>query len=170
MKRWILLVVVAALVTAAAVATVAVAAGGDDSTGWVDRGIKALQQDGDGAGVRACGEDGLRAGATFGAIEDPELREAVEALREQHRVEMRAWWERYSDAPRSDVAQEALQALRDQHREELRAVFEKYGVELPEGAHFGDGGRARAMFGAGEDGACGAGAGPGMPGSGRSSW
>jgi len=170
MKRWILLVVVAALVAAAAVATVAFAAEGDDSTGWVDRGIKALQRGGDGDGVGACGEDCLRAGPAFGAIEDPELREAVEALREQQRVEMRAWWERYGDAPRSDAAQEALQGLREQHHEELRAIFERYGVELPEGAGLGAGGRARAMFGAGDDGACGAGAGPGMMGSGRSGW
>ncbi len=169
MKRWMLAALAAALVTAGAVSSVAVAAG-DDSTGWVDRGIKALQRAGGGNGSGVCGEDGLRAGPAFGAIEDPALREAVEALREQHRVEMRAWWGRHSDAPRSDAAQEALQRLREQHREELRAAFEKYGVELPEGARLGAAGRARAMFGVGDEGNCGTGAGPGMMGSGRSGW
>lgn len=169
MKRWTLLVLAVALVAAAVVSSVAVA-GGDDSTGLIDRGIRALQRDGDGNGSGTCGEDCLRAGPAFGAIEDPALREAVEALREQHRVEMRAWSERYGDAPRSDAAQEALLRLREQHREEVRAVFEKYGVELPEGARLGAGGRARAMFGAGGEGGCAAGAGPGMMGSGRSGW
>lgn len=173
MRRWFLLALAAALLTAAVVSAVAVAGGVGGPTGLVDRGVQALGAATGGGSApgrgedawRYCGEDALRASPALGALEDPEARAAAEALRERHRAEMREWWEKYGDAPRGEAAQEALRGLREQHREELRAMLEGYGVELPEGARLGQGGRARGMFGAGEDGVCGQGLGGMMGGA-----
>ncbi len=165
MRRWFLLALTAALLTVAVVTAVAAAGGVGGPTGLVDRGVQALRAaTGDdsapGRGEDAWrygGEDAFRASPGLGAIEDPEARAEAEALRERHRAEMREWWEKYGDAPRGEAAQEELRGLREQHREEFRAMLEGYGVELPEGARFGAGGRARGMFGAGEEGVWGRG-------------
>jgi len=176
MRRWFLLALTAALLTAVVVTAVAAAGGVGGPTGLVDRGVQALGADtGDdsapGRGEdawRYCGEGAFRAGPALDAVEDPEARAEAEALRERHRAEMREWWEKYGDAPRGEAAQEELRGLREQHREEFRAMLEGYGVELPDGARLGEGGRARGMFGAGEDGVCGQGRG-GMMGVGDAS-
>ncbi len=172
MKRWFLLALTAALVTAAVVSAVAAAGGMGGSTTLVDRGVQALagaagddSTPGRGEDAwRYCGEEAFRAGPALDALEDPEARAEAKALRERHRAEMREWWEKYGDAPQGEAAQEALRGLREQHREEFRAMLERYGVELPEGARLGEGGQARGMFGAAEDGACGQGRGGGMMG------
>lgn len=177
MRRWFVLALTAALLTAAVVTAVAVAGATGGPTGLVDRGVQVLAgatgddptpERGEDA-WRCCGEDAFRAGPALDAVADPEARAAAEALRERHRAEMREWWEKYGDAPRGETAQDALRGLREQHREELRAMLEGYGVDLPEGARLGEGGRARARFGAGEDGVCGQGRG-GMMGGASGSW
>jgi PAS domain-containing protein len=177
MRRWFLLALTAALLTAVVVTAVAAAGGVGGPTGLVDRGVQALGADtGDDSAPgreedawRYCGEGAFRAGPALDAVEDPEARAEAEALRERHRAEMREWWEKYGDAPRGEAAQEELRGLREQHREEFRAMLEGYGVELPEGARLGEGGRARGMFGVGEDGVCGQGRG-GMMGDASASW
>jgi hypothetical protein len=176
MRRWFLLALTAALLTAVA-AAVAAAGGRGGPTGLVDRGVQVLEgATGDGSepgrgedAWRYCGEDAFRAGPALDVLEDPEARAEVEALRERHRAEMREWWEKYGDAPRGEAAQEELRGLREQHREELRAMLAGYGVDLPAGLRFGEGGRARGMFGTGEDGVCGQGRG-GMMGGACGSW
>jgi len=167
MRRWFLLALTAALVTTAVVAAVAVAGGTGGPSGWVDRGVQALggaaggdsRQVGAEDAWRYCGEGAFRAGPAFEAVQDPQARGEAEKLREQHRAEMREWWGRYGDDPRSDEAQKALQALREQHRGQFRALFERHGIDVPEGRRLGEGGRARGMFGAGEGGVCGQGRG-----------
>jgi hypothetical protein len=142
---------------------VAAAGGAGGATGLVDRGVQALgaataDEAAPGRGEdawRSCGEDAFRVGRALDALEGPEVRAEAEALHERHRDEMRAWWEKYGEAPHGEEAQEALRALREQHREELHAMLEDYGVEVSEGARVGEGGRARGTFGAGDDGMCG---------------
>jgi hypothetical protein len=175
MKGRFLLALVAGLVAAATISAVAVAAGAGGLGGSMDRGVRALQSAAGGGSAPPCLGDGPGPGPAFKAIEDPELAKVVQTLREQHRAEMRAWWDHYGDDRRSDEARQALDTLRAHHREEVRAAFEKYGVELPDGARLGAGGGARAMFESGA-GHCGAGRDDGQAGimgnggNGRLSW
>ena len=181
MRRWFLLALTAALLTAAIVATVAAAGGVGGPTGLVDRGVQVLggtTADDSAPGRsedasrycgeeawRYCGKDAFRAGPALGAIQDPEARADAEALRERHRAEMREWWGKYGEAPRGEAAQEELRGLRERHREEFRAMLEAHGLEMPEGTRLGQGGRARGILGAGEDGVRGQGRGGRMEGA-----
>jgi len=181
MRRWFVLALTAALLTAGVVATVAAAGGVGGPAALADRGIQALggaTADDSAPGRsedasrycgeeawRYCGEGAFRAGPALGAIEDPKARADAEALRERQRAEMREWWEKYGEAPQGEAAQEELRGLRERHREEFRAMLEAHGLDMPEGAGPGQGGRARAMFGAGEDGVRGQGHGGRMEGA-----
>lgn len=94
------------------------------------------------------------------ALQDPQAREDLQALREEHRAEMDAWWQEYGDDPGSEAARKALDELRSEHRADMVDLFEKYGVTPP--ARLGTGG------GCGLGGATGAGCpGPGLGGPGR---
>jgi hypothetical protein len=151
-KTWKLALVIGGLTAVAVFGAAAVAFGGG-----VERavplagnggGMMFAAEDGDSAesGWRGCGGSGL--------MQDPQAREDMLALREEHRAEMSAWYEKYGEDPTSDAAQKALDELRDEHHADMLGLFEQYGVTPPEG------------FGEGERGGCGLGAGPASGGCG----
>jgi hypothetical protein len=152
-KTWKLALLIGGLTAVAVFGVAAVAFGGG-----FERGMPFGGQGG-GMTVAADGDEAARAEGRdcggFGLLQDPEAREDMLALREEHRDEMAAWREKYGDDPQAAAAQEALQELREEHRADMLALFEKYGVTPPEGF--------------GERGGCGiggAGAGPGCGGRG----
>lgn len=161
MKMWERALVIGGAVAVAVVGVAAVATG----FGAVDRGVPfggmgggmMVAADGDGwsdQGWRGCGGSSL--------MQDPQAREEMWALREEHRDEMQAWWDKYGDDPQSSEAQEAFGKLREEHRADMLQLFEKYGVTPPD--DFGEGGRGGFGLGGGAgSGGCG---GPGGAGSG----
>ncbi len=156
MKTWKLALLIGGLTAAAVFAAVTIAFGADGPGRGMPFGggmmAAARGPEGtDGAG-RGCGG--------VGPLQDPQAREDMQALREEHRDEMRAWWDTYGEARSSDAAQKALDELRAEHADDMRALFEKYGVEPPAG--LGEGGRGGSGFG----GACGGSGGQGCGGQG----
>ena len=107
-------------------------------------------------------------------MSNPKAGEAMQALRDEHRQEMQAWYAKYGASPRSAEAQAALKALRTEHWNDMKALFEQFGIQVPKGtgpgACGGQGGMmGGGMMGSGGDGPCGGaggGAGCGGPGSG----
>ena len=95
--------------------------------------------------------------------EDPQAREDLAKLREEHRADMRAWWDKFGDEPTSDAARTAFDELRAEHADEMRALLEKYGIEAPDG--LGRGGPSGGC-GSGGCGGEGRGSGRGMMGDG----
>ena len=161
--------VIGGAVAVAVVGVAAVATG----FGAVDRGVPfggmgggmMFAADGDGGsgeGRQGCGGSGL--------MQDPQAREDMWALRDEHRGEMQAWWDTYGDDPQSADAQEALEKLREEHRGDMAKLFEKYGLTLPD--DFGQGGRGGCGLGggAGAGGCGGPGAGSGGFGGARTRW
>ena len=153
MKTWqrALVIGTAAAVAVLAVATVASGFGAFDRGtpfGGMGGGMM-FAADGErtgGEGWRGCGGSGL--------MQDPQAREEMWALRDEHRDEMRAWWDKYGDDPQSAEAQGALGELREEHRADMLKLFEKYGLTPPDDV--GQGGR----------GGCGLGGGPAAGGCG----
>jgi hypothetical protein len=165
MKTWQRALVVGSAVAVAvlAVATIAAGFGGGDRGfpfGGMDGGMM-FAADGDaasGQGWRGCGGSGL--------MQDPEAREEMWALRDEHQKEMRAWWDTYGDDPQSAEAQDALTKLREEHRGDMAKLFEKYGLTPPDG--FEQGGRGGCGLGGGSGaGGCG---GPGGVGGQGPGW
>jgi hypothetical protein len=144
-KTWKLALLIGGLTAVAVFGVAAVAFGGG-----YERGMPFGGQGG-GMMVAADGDDATRDGGRgcggFGLLDDPQAREDVLALREEHRDEMAAWWEKFGEDPQAAAAQEALEQLREEHRADMLALFDKYGVTPPEGF--------------GERGGCGMGGGPG---------
>ena len=113
-------------------------------------------QDGDVAGP--CGGVGAE------LMSDPAFREDMQTLRDEHREDMQAWWDKYGADTSTDAAQKALEELRTEHWNEMRALFKKYGVELPDDPPAG-----RGPFGDGRGG-CGGAGGCGGLGDGQGDW
>ncbi len=157
MRTWKLALLIGGLSAVAVFAAAAIAFG----AGGADRGLPF----GGGMMAAAGGPDGTdgawRGCGGIGLLQDPQAREDMQSLREEHRDEMRAWWDKYGEDPSSDAAQKALGELRAEHADDMRALFEKYGVAPPAG--LGEGGRGGSGFG----GACG---GPGGQGCGGQGW
>jgi hypothetical protein len=157
MKTWKLALLIGGLSAVAVffAGAIAFGAAGNDR-GWRPGGMMVAGGDaqrGDGPG-QGCGRSAL--------LEDPQAREDLAKLREEHRAEMRAWWDKYGDDSASDAARTALDGLRADHADEMRALLEKYGVEAPDG--LGRGGTP----GCGPAGGCGGqGPGGGCGGEGR---
>lgn len=143
MKTWKLALLIGGLAAVAVFGAAAVAFGGGAERMLPfagNGGGMMFAADGDGpddGDWRGCGGSGL--------MQDPQAREDMLALRDEHRAEMSAWWDEYGDDPTSDAAQKALDELRDEHHADMLELFEKYGVTPPEG------------FGEGDRGGCGVG-------------
>jgi len=157
MKSWKSAVLIGGLSVVAVLGAAALAFGADGPRHWAPFGGMSggmmFAADGDdqaGQGGQGCGGSGL--------MQDSEARNEMWALRDEHRGEMRQWWETYGDDPSSVAAEKALQELKAEHAADMRALFEKYGVEPPPG------------LGQGGPGACGGQGGDpdgdGLPGSG----
>jgi hypothetical protein len=152
MKTWQRALVVGSVVAVAvfAVAAMAAAFGGSDrgvSFGPMDGGMM-FAADGDeasGEGWRGCGGSGL--------MQDPQAREEMWALRDEHQEELRAWWDEYGDDPQGSEAQDALEKLREEHRGDMSDLFEKYGLTPPDA--FEQGGRGGCGLGGPAAGGCG---------------
>ena len=88
--------------------------------------------------VAAGGPDGARTArggdaAASGLLQDPQAREDMQALREEHRDEMRAWWDKYGEDPSSDAAQKALDELREEHRRRHAQLCSRSTASTPPG-------------------------------------
>lgn len=163
MRTWKFALLVGALAAVAVFAAAAIAFGAGGSVHGLPFGggmMVAAGNAGEADGAwRGCGGAGL--------MQDPAAREEMQKLREEHRGEMRAWWEQYGDDPSSEKAQSALEDLRAEHADDMRALFDKYGVEPPAG--LGEGGRGGCGLvggGSGVGGGCGLGGGCGGQGGG----
>ena len=115
-------------------------------------------------GRAACGQ----------VMSNPKAVAAMQALRIEHRGEMKAWYDKYGGDPASAVAKAALSALRLEHWNDMKALFEKFGIQVPQGAGPGICGGQGGMMGGGMrgnggNGSCGSGAGCAGPGSGGGS-
>jgi hypothetical protein len=156
MRTWKFALLIGGLSAVAVFAAAAIAfgAGGADHGLPFGGGMMAVAggPDGTDGAWRGCGGIGL--------LQDPQAREDMQSLREEHRDEMRAWWDKYGEDPSSDAAQKALGELRAEHADDMQALFEKYGVAPPAG--LGEGGRGGSGFG----GACGGSGGQGCGGQG----
>ena len=102
---------------------------------------------------------------------NPEAVKAMQALRDEHRQEMQAWYGTYGDDPNSAAAKAALKSLRQGHWNDMKALFKEFGIKVPKGVGPGIcGGRGGmmggGMMGNGGSGPCGAGAGAGCAGPG----
>jgi hypothetical protein len=156
MRTWKLALLIGGLAAAAVFAAATIAFGADGPGRGMPLGGTMMAV----AGDNDAGEGGLRGCGGFGLLQDPQAREDMQTLREEHRDEMRAWLDTYGEDRSSDAAQKALDELRTEHADDMRALFEKYGVEPPAG--LGEGGRGGSGFG----GACGGSGGQGCGGQG----
>jgi hypothetical protein len=143
MKTWKLALLIGGLTSLAVFSVGAIAFGAGAGGRHVPFGGGMMTAAGDRA------DDGWRGCEGRGLLQDPEARDDLAKLREEHRADMRAWQEKYGTDPSSDAARKALDELRAEHLKEMRALFEKYGVEPPQG--LGEG----AQRGSGWGGACG---------------
>ena len=101
-------------------------------------------------------------------MSDPKAVAAMQTLRDEHRQEMQAWYDKFSGDPASAEAKAALKTLRLEHWNDMKALFKQFGIKAPTGAGSGSCGGQGGMMGGG-NGACGgggAGAGCAGPGSG----
>ena len=108
-------------------------------------------------------------------MSNPKAVEAMKALREEHRAEMQAWYDKYGADPTSAEAKVALKALRLEHWNDMKALFKEFGIKVPKGAGRGvcggqggmmGGGGMMGNGGSGPCGGAGGGAGCAGPGSG----
>lgn len=106
-------------------------------------------------------------------MSNPQAVAAMQALRDEHRQEMQAWYDKYSVDPTSAEAKAALKTLRQEHWNDMKKLFKEFGVKVPNGVGPGVcGGRGGmmgggGMMGNGGSGPCGgSGAGCAGPGSG----
>jgi len=102
-------------------------------------------------------------------MSNPKAAPAMQALRDEHRQEMKAWYGKYGKDPSGAEAQAALKTLRQEHWNEMKTLFKEFGVEAPKGVGPGVCGGQGGMMGNGGSGPCGGnsdGAGCAGPGSG----
>jgi len=92
-------------------------------------------------------------------MSNPKAVAAMQALRDEHRQEMQAWYDKYSADPNSAEAQAALVTLRQEHWNDMKALFKQFGIEVPQGAGPGICGAQGGMMGNGGNGPCGGGSG-----------
>jgi len=108
-------------------------------------------------------------------MSNPKAVAAMQALRDEHRQEMQAWYEQYGADPTSDAAKAALAKLRQAHWNDMKSLFKEFGIKVPKGAGPGACGGQGAMMGggmmgSGGNGPCGgAGGGAGCAGPGSGS-
>jgi hypothetical protein len=93
--------------------------------GWSGDGSRAPGMMGPNGGMMNPGEGRGVGGAQL----SDEQRQQVIDLMNEHRADMRAWWQKYGDAPGSEAAQEALQKLRNEHVQEMQELFEELGIQ-----------------------------------------
>jgi hypothetical protein len=108
-------------------------------------------------------------GACGKLMSNPKAVAAMRALRNQHRQDMRAWYDKYGAIPTSTEAQTALKTLRQEHWNDMKALFKQFGIQVPKGVGAGICGGQGGMMGGGGNGPCGGsagGAGCAGPGSG----
>ena len=149
-KNWKMIVVVA-VVAAIGLSVVAVASG-------------AAKVKNPFRGRAACGQ----------LMSNPKAVAAMQALRDEHRGEMQAWYEQYNADPTSVAARAALKALRQEHWNDMKALFKEFGIQVPKGAGPGVCGGQGGMMGGngmmgggnGGSGPCGGGGGAGCAGPG----
>lgn len=65
----------------------------------------------------------------LGAVDDPEARAELDALRAEKRERWQAWFEKWGADRGSDEAQAELEQLREWYRAEMTALLEKYGID-----------------------------------------
>ena len=104
-------------------------------------------------------------------MSNPKAVAAMQALRDEHRQEMQAWFKQYGADPTSAEAQAALRTLRQEHWNDMKALFKEFGIKVPKGAGpgicGGQGGMmGGGMMGDGGSGPCGSGGGAGCAGPG----
>jgi hypothetical protein len=125
MKGWKLVTLAVAVGVVLVFAGVAIARGATGGAGGWGFGRGMMQGVAAGDQVRACGGAGAK------LMGNGDFRADMLKLREEHRAEMQAWWDKYgSDTSRSG-AQKALEELRTEHWNDMRALMRKYGVDLP---------------------------------------
>ena len=101
-------------------------------------------------------------------MSNPEAVKAMQALRDEHRGEMQAWYGKHAD-PTSAEAKAGLKSLRQEHWNDMKALFKEFGIKVPKGVGPGVCGGQGGMMGNGGNGPCGGssgGAGCAGPGSG----
>ena len=140
-KNWQMIVIVA-VVAVVGLSTVAVASG-------------AARVKNPFRGRAACGQ----------LMSNPKAVAAMQALRDEHRQEMQAWYDKYGADPTSVDARAALKTLRQAQWNDMRALFAQFGVKVPTGAGPGVCGGRGGMMGGG-NGPCGSAGGGGCAGPG----
>jgi len=106
-KHWKMIMVVAAVVVVG-LSVVAVASG-------------AAKVNNPFRGRAACGQ----------LMNNPKAVVAMQALRDEHRGEMQAWYDKYGADPTSAEAKAALSTLREEHWNDMKALFKQFGIEGP---------------------------------------
>jgi hypothetical protein len=102
-------------------------------------------------------------GACGALMSNPKALKAMQALRTEHRADMKAWYDQYGSDPQGAEAQAALQQLRDEHWNDMQQLFKKFGIKAPTTQPGQSGGMMGGAGGCG--GACGgSGASGGMAG------
>jgi hypothetical protein len=104
-------------------------------------------------------------------MSNPKAVAAMQALRDEHRQEMQAWYDKFGSDPNTGDAQTALKTLRQEHWNDMKALFKEFGVAVPKGAGPGicgdqGGMMGGGMMGNGGSGPCGGGSGAGCAGPG----
>jgi hypothetical protein len=103
-------------------------------------------------------------------MSNPKAVAAMQALRDEHRQEMQAWYDKFGNDPNTVDAQSALKTLRQQHWNDMKALFKEFGVAVPKGVGPGICGSQGGMMGGGGmmgnggSGPCGDGSGAGCAG------
>ena len=98
-------------------------------------------------------------------MSNPEAVKAMQALRDEHRGEMQAWYGKHAD-PTSAEAKAALKSLRQEHWNDMKALFKEFGIKVPKGVGPGVCGGQGGMTGGRGNGPCGSSGGAGCAGSG----
>ena len=94
-------------------------------------------------------------------MSNPEAVKAMQALRDEHRQEMQAWYDQYGADPATAEAKAALKTLRQEHWNDMKALFKEFGIKAPRGVGpsicGGQGGMMGndGMMGNGGNGPCG---------------
>ena len=104
-------------------------------------------------------------------MSNPKAVAAMQALRDEHRKDMQAWYDQYGADPNSAAAQTALTTLRQEHWNDMKALFKEFGITVPKGAGPGVCSGQGRMMRNGSNGPCGGGSAGGSgcagPGSGN---
>jgi hypothetical protein len=105
----------------------------------------------------------LRGRAACGQLmNNPKAVAAMQALRDEHRQDMQAWYDKYGADPSGAAAQAALKTLRQEHWNDMQALFKQFGIQVPKGAGPSAVGGQGGMMGG--SGSCGGSGGAGCAG------